>query len=95
MVEFILDAANIQPDYSLYIPLMISLSLRLLWIWKFEYLLFDTLQTSSECHIKAKNLSIQMKKRVNICPHLLWIVKFIRRKENPGDDPVHLFPHFT
>jgi hypothetical protein len=85
-----MDATNTQPDFSLYIGLLLGLSVKIIWIWKIEYLFINTsIQTTSELNIAAKNLAIQMKKQMNICTLLLWIVKYIRRKESPSDDPDH------
>jgi hypothetical protein len=91
LFEFLLDAANIQPAYSLYITLILGLTVQLIWILKVEFLFINTLQTSSEYHIQVKNLSMQMKRRQNFCTHLTWIIRYIRRKENPGDEPDHYF----
>ncbi len=91
MFEFLLDAANIQPDYTLYIMLMLGLTVQFILKWRLEFLFINTIQPSSECHIQAKNLSIQMKKMLNSCPHIIWIIRYTRRKESPGEDPDHYF----
>jgi len=87
LFEFILDAAHIQPDYSLMMTLMLGLTVQWFWIWKVEYLFIHTFQTSAEYHIQVKNLSMRMKKRQNFYIHLSRILRFIKIKANPGDDP--------
>ena len=85
-----MDATNNQPDFSVYIGLLLGLSVKMIWIWKIDDFFINTsFQTNSELNIRVKNLSILMKKQINICILLLWIVKYIRRKESPGDEPHH------
>ena len=95
LLEFLMDATNIQLDYSIYIGILLGLSLRLLLIWKLDTLFVSTFQTRTEWNIQVKNLSLQMKKQLNSCPVILWMIKSIRKKEGPGDEPDHyISPNF-
>jgi hypothetical protein len=91
LFEIILDFLNGQADYSMLVSVFIGLSISFIWIFKIEFTLVQNIHSPQDFKI-VKNTPIVLKVMIHIDKRLIWIVKIIRRKENPGDEPDHLFP---
>lgn len=87
MFEFLLDTTSLQFDYTLYTGIFLGLTVQFLWIWNIDYRLVHSIYSSTDVHIQTKSTLLQMKRQMHSNTRLLWIIKFIRRKESPGDEP--------
>lgn len=86
LFEIILDFLNGQADYSMLVSVFIGLSISFIWIFKTEFMLIQNIHSPQDLQ-SVKNTPIVLKVMIHIDKRLIWIVKIIRRKENPGDEP--------
>jgi hypothetical protein len=86
LFEIVLDFLNGQADYSMMISVFIGLSISFIWIFKIEFTLVQNIHSPQDLKI-VKNTPIVLKAIIHVDKRLIWIVKIIRRKENPGDEP--------
>lgn len=84
MLEMMLDFNNLSP-YTVYLGIILGLTLKMIWDWNIEppYITFD--RTSSQACVRFVNQPIT-NKLDNRCFLIVWLTKCIRRKENSKDD---------
>ena len=88
MFDFLLDTANLQSDYTLYTGIFLGSLFNFLWVWNIDYRFVHSIYSSSDVHVEATCPLLQMERHKCIAIFaLLWIIKYIRRKENPSDEP--------
>jgi len=87
LLEFLLDTANLQVDYTLYISILFGLSVKLLWMRNIEFKFIESIYTSSDVLFNSKNLLLQRISQIPFNIQLMWILKYIRRKKDLGDEP--------
>lgn len=86
MLEFFLDITNLQIDYSLYVSILLGVSVRFFWSWNIDVKYVESIHASSHLQIQKTTLLIQFQIQTTRNKRLLWITKYIRRKENRDDD---------
>jgi hypothetical protein len=89
LFDFLLDTANLQTDYTLYAGIFLGLTVHFLWIWNVEDKFVHSIHSTSDVHFEATSPIVRMERQIHCNTLLLWIIKYIRRKENPGDEPNH------
>jgi hypothetical protein len=87
LLEFFLDTTNLQVDYTLYVSILFGLSVKLLWMRNIEFKFIDSIYSSSDVQLQGKNLLQHKVKQIPINKHLMWILKYIRRKKNLNEEP--------
>lgn len=92
MDEILFDLTNFSTLYSIYASFVISLILRLIWIWNIEYHFLDTVCSSSDLHSDQKQVGLDRTFTHPLHPALLWICRYIRRKVAGSDDTDSFFP---
>lgn len=84
MLEMMLDFNNLSP-YTVYLGIIVGLTLKMIWDWKIEspYITLD--RTSSEACVRFVNqpIPIRFDNRYFL---IVWMTRCIRRKENSKDD---------
>ncbi|WP_428911709.1 hypothetical protein [Niallia sp. Krafla_26] len=85
MLELLLDLVNGQTDYSMMIGLLIGFSFQFIWVFKTEYKLVQHIHSPSAIQM-AKNSPKRLNTWIYVDKRIMWIVKIIRRKENPGEE---------
>ena len=89
LFDFLLDTANLQTDYTLYAGILLGLTVHFLWIWNIDDKFVHSIYSTSDVHIEATSPLLRMERQMHGNILLLWIIKYIRRKESPGDEPNH------
>jgi len=87
MFDFIMEFSNIPAEYTIYASFLASVIIRFAWLWNIEYHFNDTIRDCHEWNAAANNPMQQMKQNKVPFSHLNWLVKCIKKKENPGEDP--------
>ncbi|MBS4189617.1 hypothetical protein KHA94_05250 [Bacillus sp. FJAT-49705] len=87
MLDFLLDVSNIPTEYTIYASFMLSLIVKFLWVWNIEYHFINSLNDTNNIDSFAINPLLQMQTYLQRNPLLNWIVKCVRKKVGPGDDP--------
>ena len=87
MFDLLLDTANLQTDYTLYASILFGLTIKLVWIWKTNDRFVHFIYSTSDMQFEASSPLLQMKLLTHCNTLLIWIIKYIRRKEKPGDEP--------
>lgn len=84
MLEMMLDFNNLSP-YTVYLGIILGLTLKMIWDWNIESpsITFD--RTSSEACFRFVNQP-NTNKSDNRCFLIVWLTRCIRRKENCNDD---------
>lgn len=86
MLEFFLDFTEIYTIYSLYIGLVLGLSLKLLLVWTVNNTNIDIFSKSNQFTFTISDLQIQRKRRIVPNHLIVWMIKYIRNKTGTGDD---------
>jgi hypothetical protein len=92
MDELLFDLTNFSTMYSLYASFVISLFLRLIWIWNIEDHFLDTVCSSSGLRSEQQQVEYDRTFAHPLHPALLWIRRYIRRKVAGSDDTDSFFP---
>jgi hypothetical protein len=88
LLDFLMDITNLQLDYTLYVGLIIGLTVKYFWVWNIDIHFLDSISPSSEWSFKTQGLTLQMKRQLTINEIFIWLIKLIRRKESPGEEPI-------
>lgn len=92
MDEILFDLTNFSTMYTIYASVVISLFLRLIWIWNIEYHFLDTVCSSSDLSSEQKQIVYDRTFTYQLHPALIWICRYIRRKVAGSDDTDSFFP---
>ena len=87
MLDFFMDASNIPADYAIYVSFILGLMLKFLWVWNIEYTFYNSLNDTDKLDSIIIIPLQHMKNHLEWNPHLIWIAKYIRKKDGSGDDP--------
>jgi hypothetical protein len=87
MTEFFIDISNIPTEYTIYASFLLGMMVKFIWVWKIEYHFYDSLDTASKLKSSNKFPMLQLFYYKFINPFLVWMIKCIRKKQGPGDDP--------
>ncbi|WP_313799300.1 hypothetical protein [Cytobacillus sp.] len=87
MTEFIIDISNIPTEYTIYASFLLGMIVKFIWVWKIEYHFYDSLDTASKLESYNKFPIQQLFYYKYRNPLLIWMIKCIRKKQGPSDDP--------
>jgi hypothetical protein len=88
VLDFILDAIDISQLSTFYISILLSLAVQYLFILSIDVSM-DSISTSIDINSQSCISSYIAKSRENTNHILVWIIKYIRKKESSGDDGDH------
>jgi hypothetical protein len=89
LFDFLLDTANLQTDYTLYAGIFLGITVHFFWIWNINDRFVHFIYTNSDMHLEGTGPLLQMEIQMHCNTLLFWIIKYIRRKESPDDEPDH------
>ncbi|MGI8385086.1 hypothetical protein [Robertmurraya sp. P23] len=92
MDEILFDLTNFSTLYTIYASVVISLILRLIWIWNIEYHFLDTVCSSTDLSSEKNQIFYDRAYVHQLHPALVWICRYIRRKVAGSDDTDSFFP---
>ncbi|AYA76562.1 hypothetical protein ACVBAX_04290 [Robertmurraya sp. GLU-23] len=92
MDEILFDLTNFSTMYTIYASVVISLILRLVWIWNIEFQFLDTVCSSTDLSSEHRQLVYERTYSHQLHPALVWIFRYIRRKVAGSDDTDSTFP---
>lgn len=86
MIEFLFDISNINIDYTLYVGILLGLTVKFFWLWSSKFKYIQTIDPSSPLHMHQLRPFMQRTCQMYRNNLLIWIVKYIRRKVIPSDE---------
>ncbi|WP_066048209.1 hypothetical protein [Robertmurraya korlensis] len=92
MDEILFDLTNFSTLYTIYASVVISLILRLVWIWNIEFHFLDTVCSSTDLSSEHRKIVHARTYSHQLHPALVWIFTYIRRKVAGSDDTDSVFP---
>lgn len=88
MLEFLFDATDISAFTTFYVSVFLSLFVKYFFTWCIDVSI-DTITEQSSVKTQSSCNAYQIKSRSNENNLLLWIIKYIRKKESPDDEGEH------
>lgn len=85
MFDALLDINNLSTIYTLYGSVFLGLTIEILWIWNLKHPSVNTIRTRLEVSSFLLKPSIN-KKPATSNDMIVWILKYVRRKIDTGDD---------
>lgn len=91
MIENLLEITNISTFYPLYVSVLLSLTLRFIWVWNIEYSFIDSICNQTRVNVDFSNILLYSGNLFNGNLPVNWLAKYIRRKESTDDNEGPLF----
>lgn len=85
ILELIIDLTNLPAIYTIYVTLILGLSLKLIFSWVIEYSFINSISESTNTN-KYERIDKYFLKKEQTQTISKWITIIIRRKECPPDD---------
>lgn len=96
MVEIMMDFSNLPTLYTIYVGLLLGLSVKLIWSWMRKYSYEQSLSRTSRNEVMNISTYEVKKQYIQVSLIQTWLSKIIRRKDCPTDDGSdHLLPLFN
>ncbi len=86
MFDFLLDAVNLQADYSIYLGILLGIFVQFICQLYIEPPFEKPYHTSSSMPIDH-NKPFQSVKPITINKWMIWMIKITRRTENSNEEP--------
>lgn len=90
LLELLLDITNIQAIYAIYVSILLSISVKILWSWLVAESFKSSILYPTSIDIHRSNFSIQAKSLSGSSHFLVWMIRCIRKKQARGEDGEHL-----
>lgn len=86
MYQLLIDFTDINALTALYLSVYFGVIIKLLWAWNVEYSFMGSITEPARTKINHPLFYYQKKFSLNTNLILIWIIKYIRRKESSQDD---------
>lgn len=90
LLELLIDLTNIQAIYAIYVSILLSISVKILWSWLVAESFKNSSLYTTSIDIHLNDFSIQAKSLPSTSNFILWMVRCVRKKLSRGEDGEHL-----